>query len=90
MRTAGVVVAVSVVVRMRMDGGGARERGGEGGIMNLAFLTTFLSPNSRREERYVMLAHIKNSGVHVNRILYILFQTLCVCEDLMILCCQYN
>ena len=58
MRSAAVVVAVSVVVRMRVrvDGGDTRER--DGGRTNLGSLMTFLSLNSRREERYVMLAHI--------------------------------
>ena len=60
MRTAVVVVAVSVVVRMRVriDGGDVRERGRDQGRTNLAFLMSFLSLNSRREERYVTLADI--------------------------------
>ena len=60
MRTAAVVVAVSAVVRMRvrMDGGDVRERGRDQGRTNLASLMSFLSLNSRREERYVMSADI--------------------------------
>lgn len=60
MTTAAVVVAVSVIARMRvrMDGGDVRERERDQGRTNLAFLMSFLSLNSRREERCVVSADI--------------------------------
>ena len=53
MMSAAVVVAVaSLVVRKRVKEGGEDAGEKDGGRMNLAFSTAFLSLNSRREERY--------------------------------------